>query len=133
MPAGYTSGNVSILDTITRTYRNSANDIIATQIITVQCYTVCTANGAGASLYTEKSLSTDRFKRTAQIRLSTTRSPKSGASGIITSITTEGKFNTRSESGGDIDSVTYTAEEPVNALTIPVRQLTGVFTIGDSV
>lgn len=133
MPAGHTSGQVSVLDTISRICRNAAGDIVATQIITVQAYTVQTVNGAGMSLVTSNSLSTNRFKRTAVVKLSTTRSPRSGASTTIANIVTEGKFDSRTESGGDITTVTYAGIAPVNDIVVPVSTLTGVLKVGDAV
>jgi hypothetical protein len=133
MPAGYTSGQVSVLDTITRTCRNAAGDIIATQVITVQAYTNTGVNSAGMSLVTSDGLSTNRFKRTAVVKLSTTKSPRSGASSTIANIQTEGKYDSRTEDGGDITTVTYAGRAPVNDVVVPVTTLGGVLKVGDSV
>lgn len=133
MPAGYTSGQVSVLDTITRTCRNAAGDIIATQVITVQVYTAQGVNAAGMSLVTSDGLSTNRFKRTAVVKLSTTKSPKTGASATIANVTTEGRFDSRTEDGGDITTVTYAGVAPVNDIVVPVTTLGGVLKVGDSV
>jgi hypothetical protein len=133
MPAGYTSGQISVLDTITRTCFNGAGDVIATQVITVQAYTIQGFNAAGMNLVTSDGLSTNRFKRTAVVKLSTTKSPITGASSTIASIQTEGKYDARTESGGDITTVTYTGRAPVNDIIVPVTTLGGVLKVGDSV
>lgn len=127
------SGQISVLDTITRTCRNAAGDIIATQVITVQTYTVQNVNGAGMNLVRSNSLSTDRFKRTAVVKLSTTRSPRTGASATIANVVTEGRFNTRTEADGDITTVTYAGTAPVNDIVVPVSTLSGLLKVGDSV
>lgn len=134
MPAGYTSGQVSLLDIITRTYKNAAGDVIATQTLSVFSGTVMTVNGAGMSLVTSDSLSTNRFKRTATWRLSTTLSPKTGASTTIATVVTSGKFDSRTESGGDITTVTYSGSSDVeNDITVPITLLDGVLAVGDTV
>lgn len=129
----YSSGQTSLLDQITRVYRNGAGDIIATQVISVKVQNISTVNGAGMALVTSASQSTDRFKRTATTKLTTTRSPKTGASAVIATVTTTGKFTSRTENGGDITSVTYAGTDHVNDLIIPVTQMAGVFVVGGSV
>lgn len=133
MPAGSISGQVSTLDTITRTCKNAAGTIIATQIITVQAYSVAAINTAGMNLVTSDGLGTNRFKRTAVVKLNTQRSTVTGASAVIATIQTEGRFNTRTEGSGDIETVTYTGIAPVNDIIVPVSTLGGVFKVSDSV
>lgn len=134
MPAGYSSGNPSILDTIVRTYKNGAGDVIATQYISVQLRYIDGLDSNGMALVNDESSTTSRFRRTGKPVLRTVRSPKSGASAVIASVVTEGSYNTRSESGNDVVSVTYTGNSSeVNDLTIPVNALSGVFKIGDTI
>jgi hypothetical protein len=133
MAAGYGSGNPSVLDRIVRTYRNAAGDVIATQTISVVLNYIDGVNAAGMALQTSDSQSTNRFRRTASIKLKTVRSPKSGASATVATVVTEGSFDSRSESSGDVVSVTYTGTSGQNDLIIPVNALGGVLKVGDSV
>jgi hypothetical protein len=129
---GYT-GSSSVLDVITRTYKNAAGDTIAIQKISVRVETISTQNRAGMNLTTPESLELTRFKRTGRPVLTTSRSIKSGASAVISSVVTEGSFDTYTVVSSDITEVVYVGVSPVNSLTIPVNSLSGVFKIGDTV
>lgn len=133
MPAGYTSGRNSILDRITRTCKNAAGDVVAIQVITVVVKPLDPVNAAGMSYVTPESISTDRFKRGARVSLQTDLTLKSGASRVIATVETTGSFDSRTESGGDITTVTYEGIPPVNDIIVPVSTLDGVFKVGDSV
>lgn len=132
MPGSHSSFT-SLMDKITRTCRNAAGDIVAIQTISVIIKPLDPVNGAGMNLVDPQSISTDRFLRGARITLHTKKQLKSGASRTIATVETSGRFDVRTESGGDVTTVTYTGVAPVNDITVPVSTLGGVLKVGDAV
>jgi hypothetical protein len=121
-----------LLDTIIRTYRNGAGDIIAIQKIIVD-QDFIDAHAASGMIMVGKEPGENRFKRTALIKLQTQLSPKSGASATIATVVTSGSYSSRAESGGDVVSATYAGDLFSNDLEIPVNTLDGVFAVGDTI
>ena len=123
----------SVLDTITRVCKNAAGDIIATQTISVLVKPLDPINSSGMNFVNSESIDNRRFYRGARVTLHTELSLKSGASRAVSTVETAGGFNSRTESGGDITTVTYTGIAPVNDITVPVSTLSGVIKVGDTV
>lgn len=132
MPGSHSSFT-SLMDKITRTCKNGAGDVVAVQTISVLLKPLDPVNAAGMNLVEADSISTNRFLRGARITLHTRKSLKSGASRTVATVETTGGFDSRTESGGDVTTVTYAGVAPVNDVVVPVSTLGGVIKVGDSV
>ena len=124
---------MSTVESIVRTCKNAAGDIIAVQTITVTFKPITSVEANGLALVTANSLSSDRFRRGASIKLSTKVSYKSGGSRTISSIDTTGGFSSTVQANNDISTVVYAGVAPTNDVTVPVTAMGGVFKVGDTV
>jgi methylthioribose-1-phosphate isomerase len=130
---GYSSGQTTVLDTITRICKNSDSVALAIQEINVRAATISTVNRAGMSLVTASSLSTDRFKRTGTVKLaSTTFLNTQSANRAITSVEVSGRFDSFTKDGDqDVETVTYSGDDVVNDLVFGINNIPGVIRVGD--
>lgn len=125
---------MSVLDRITRVCKNSAGDIIATQVITVRTESIETRTGAGISFIDPRNITIARFGRRGLFSVRTQTAKTTSGNATITTILTTGGYDIAIMVGNDVDYVTYNGDDNgMNNIDIPVSQLTSVYVVGDIV